>query len=451
MSNFCILRIKKLHTNANVGGALSHHLRTRETDNADPEKMKNNWFYPNSEFFENGKYNYEKQTDLEARKKIQQKTMAMYKKRLPEKVRKNGVRAVELMMTMSPEAMQKKGFNAVKYLNDCNKWAREKFGDENVFFVAQHYDEKTPHISILLTPIDEKGKLNARSYFGGREKMTAFQDEFYEKVGKKHDLDRGIKGSKAKHQTIKQYYEKINLQENQLGKLKEEIVFSKPEKKLFESNEEYNEKLVSHVEKKLDKIKPILKNAMLAEENEKRLKDLNVNFNSKLNNQVQEKVSEKMTSLEVIYEKRAAEEVAKKTAELTERNEMLEKQAEKLEERIAEEVAKKTAELTEQNKALEEKANHFTDFLKGKKYTFVIDGEDYICNYGVRSIKNAYDTLDRYENLTAYGLESVIKIMNARKFERLGDAEEYRRNNNIDKIYNIPEKNKNRGYDGYER
>ena len=40
--------------------------------------------------------------------------------------------------------------------------------------------------------------------------------------------------------------------------------------------------------------------------------------------------------------------------------------------------------------------------------------------------------------------------MNSRKFERLGDAEEYRRNNNIDKIYNIPEKNKNRGYD-YER
>lgn len=448
MSNFCILRIKKLHTNANVGGALSHHLRTRETDNADPERMERNFFLPN--FFAEGATFKESVKNIELRKKWQNQAMSMYKKRLPEKVRKNGVRAVELMMTMSPEVMQKKGFNSVKYLNDCQKWAKEKFGNENVFFSSWHFDEKTPHVSILLTPIDEKGKLNARSYFGGREKMTALQDEFYEKVGKEHGLDRGIKGSKAKHQTIKQYYEKINLQENQLGKLKEEIVFSKPEKKLFESNEEYNEKLVSHVEKKLDKIKPILRKAMLAEENEKRIKDLNVNFNSQLNSQVKEKVSEEMTSLGLIYAKRATEEVVKKTAELTERNEMLEKQAEKLDERIAEEVAKKTAELTERNKALEEKANHFTDFLKGKKYTFVIDGEDYICNYGVRSIKNAYDTLDRYENLTAYGLESVIKIMDARKFERLGDAEEYRRNNNIDKIYNIPEKNKNRGYD-YER
>lgn len=448
MSNFCILRIKKLHTNANVGGALSHHLRTRETDNADPERLERNFFLPN--FFPKDTTFKESVKNIEVRKKWQNQAMSMYKKRLPEKVRKNGVRAVELMMTMSPEAMQKKDFNPVRYLHDCHKWAKEKFGAENVFFAGWHFDEKTPHISILLTPIDEKGKLNARGFFGGREKMTALQDDFWQKVGKEHDLDRGIKGSKAKHQTIKQYYEKINLQENQLGKLKEEIVFSKPEKKLFENNEEYEKKLESHVEKKLDKIKPIFQKAMLAEENEKRLKDLNVNFNSQLNSQVKKKVSEEMTSLGLIYAKRAAEEVVKKTAELTKRNEMLEKQAEKLDERIAEEVVKKTAELTERNKTLEEKANHFTDFLKGKKYTFVIDGEDYTCNYGVRSIKNAYDTLDRYENLTPYGLESVIKIMNSRKFERLGDAEEYRRNNNIDKIYNIPEKNKNRGYD-YER
>ena len=137
MSNFCIMRIKKLHSNSNVGGAISHHLRTRETDNADPELMKNNWFFPNDyPTDQNGKTDKSVNADLQFRKDQQQKAMAMYKKRLPEKVRKNGVRAVEFMMTVSPEVMQRKDFNATKYLNACSNWAREKFGKENVFFIA---------------------------------------------------------------------------------------------------------------------------------------------------------------------------------------------------------------------------------------------------------------------------------------------------------------------------
>ena len=276
MSNFCIMRIKKLHSNSNVGGAISHHLRTRETDNADPELMKNNWFFPNDyPTDQNGKTDKSVNADLQFRKDQQQKAMAMYKKRLPEKVRKNGVRAVEFMMTVSPEVMQRKDFNATKYLNACSNWAREKFGKENVFFIAYHRDETTPHVSLLLTPIDENGKLNARKFFGGRDKMSALQDDFYNSVGKEFGLDRGIKGSKAKHQTIKSYYEKQNQKDQELEKLAEDISQNLPQKKFGQSADSYQQEKEKFIQ---DKLKPIVKKTIVAEQTDKRLKGLQENF-----------------------------------------------------------------------------------------------------------------------------------------------------------------------------
>lgn len=276
MSNFCIMRIKKLHSNSNVGGAISHHLRTRETDNADPELMKNNWFFPNDyPTDQNGKTDKSVNADLQFRKDQQQKAMAMYKKRLPEKVRKNGVRAVEFMMTVSPEVMQRKDFNATKYLNACSNWAREKFGKENVFFIAYHRDETTPHVSLLLTPIDENGKLNARKFFGGRDKMSALQDDFYNSVGKEFGLDRGIKGSKAKHQTIKSYYEKQNQKDQELEKLAEDISQNLPQKKFGQSAESYQQEKEKFIQ---DKLKPVVKKTIVAEQTDKRLKGLQENF-----------------------------------------------------------------------------------------------------------------------------------------------------------------------------
>ena len=95
--NYCIMRIKKLHGNGNVGGAISHHLRTRETLNADEKQISNDWFYPNG-----GAEELKKNiNDLSYRKKQQEKAMAIYKKKLPQKVRKNAVRAIDMASIVS--------------------------------------------------------------------------------------------------------------------------------------------------------------------------------------------------------------------------------------------------------------------------------------------------------------------------------------------------------------
>ena len=78
--SFVILRTSKLKTAGEIGGSLGHTFRIMKTPNADKSKLHLN----EHEFSLN---------------QIKQNI----KDRLPEKVRKNGVRVVEYLITASPE------------------------------------------------------------------------------------------------------------------------------------------------------------------------------------------------------------------------------------------------------------------------------------------------------------------------------------------------------------
>lgn len=413
MANFCIMRIKKLHTNANVGGAISHHLRTRETDNADPEKMKKNWFYPND--YDTDKT---KNTDMAYRRQQQDKAMSMYKKRLPEKVRKNGVRAVEFMMTVSPEVMQRKDFNAVKYLNACGNWAREKFGKENVFFIAHHFDETTPHVSLLLTPIDENGKLNARKFFGGREKMSALQDDFHEKVGKEFGLERGIKDSKAKHQTIQSYYSQLNEQEKNVAELTKEIVQNLPEKKFLQSEEQHQADVFNFVQNELEQIKPSLEKSLTAEQTEKRLADLRKNFDG----QVRQKILQKEQELNENFDSKVSAEVTKATASLSQEK----------------------ANLETENQSLNAKLKTDTTTVK---YS---DGIEIKCENGIlNGLKERAEIAYQFKSLTPYGLRNLADRMEKLNIDGQQAFEQAQAKGlDIGEWLDTPIKTKSRGYGG---
>lgn len=77
-----------------------------------------------------------------------------------------------------------------------------------------HKDEKTPRLHALIIPMKD-GKLNARHYVNGRGKMKSLQNTYYESV-KMIGLERGIKGSKAKHQDLKHYYSTIKAEQKEL-------------------------------------------------------------------------------------------------------------------------------------------------------------------------------------------------------------------------------------------
>jgi regulator of replication initiation timing len=61
-----------------------------------------------------------------------------------------------------------------------------------------------------MVPLDEKGKLNCRALLGGsRYRLSELQDDFALAM-KPLGLERGIKGSRAKHTEVRKYYAAIN-------------------------------------------------------------------------------------------------------------------------------------------------------------------------------------------------------------------------------------------------
>jgi len=204
MANFAILRVGKIKSAVSVKGMLKHNFRTIDTPNADGELSKDN---------------------VHVAAKSVNDGMRKYRELLPDKVRKNAVHALDYMVTTSHESS--KADNA-KCIKAAYEFVCEKHGKENVIMASKHVDEKTPHIHIMVMPIDEKGKLNARKFIGGsKHRMSELQDEFYAKLKEQNiNLDRGMKGSKAKHQSIKVWAEKqkqtdksINLNVDKVAKV----------------------------------------------------------------------------------------------------------------------------------------------------------------------------------------------------------------------------------------
>lgn len=183
---YAILRAAKLKTFGEIGGSLSHTYRTRPTHNADPTRKKNNSHdLPDSAL-----------------------VMDAIKKRMPEKVRKNAVLCVEYLITGSPEW---DGWGTDKektYFDRALEFLKKRHGAENVVATSVHRDETTPHLVAYVVPIDERGKLNARAFLGGRGKLSAMQTFFADCV-KDLGLERGLEGSKARHTTIKDFYAEV--------------------------------------------------------------------------------------------------------------------------------------------------------------------------------------------------------------------------------------------------
>ena len=189
-----IIRVAKLKTGGNIGGSGQHNYRENETLNADPSKTPNNQHL--------GCQNaHELLLAVEARIET-----------VPN-LRSNSVRCLEYLITASPEFFDKADGTQSRrgqYFNDSLAWLEAKHGKENIVATSMHLDEKTPHLVAYVVPIDSAGRLNARSFTGGRELLRGMQTDFADEVGKKHNLERGIEGSKARHEAISDYYARVN-------------------------------------------------------------------------------------------------------------------------------------------------------------------------------------------------------------------------------------------------
>lgn len=183
------MRMKKLKTRASVASSGRHNFRERETPNADESLT-----------ITNSHEKAQSTNDLMRRLTMNIPT--------PKNRRKNAVLAVEYMITASPEWWQSATqIQKIEFEQKAKQFLSEIYGDKNIIQFSVHRDEKTPHVSAIVTPMHE-GKLNARFYCGGRAKLADQQDRIAELMSEL-GLERGIRGSKAKHKTIQQFYSEI--------------------------------------------------------------------------------------------------------------------------------------------------------------------------------------------------------------------------------------------------
>lgn len=183
-----IMRCKKLSSMGSVASSLQHCYRERETPNAVPERTPQN---------QHGKA---KTTD---------EAMGRLRELLPAKRRKDAVLAVEYVMTASPEWWEKASkAQQLEFFNQSSKWLASKYGAQNVFVATIHRDETSPHLSAFVVPLTKDGRLSAKEFIGNRAQMTADQTSFAKAV--QHlGLERGVEGSKARHTSISEYYQRV--------------------------------------------------------------------------------------------------------------------------------------------------------------------------------------------------------------------------------------------------
>ena len=224
--SFAIYRTAKLGSFGEIGGSLSHTYRTRPTPNADENKAYLN----------------------EHSLKTYNECFEAIKNSIPEKRRKNAVLTIEHLITASPDW---DGWNTAKeteFFDKSLEFVKKKYGSENVIAHSIHRDETTPHLIVYVTPIDEKGGLNAKKWLGGRAKLSQTQTEFANEV-KYLGLNRGLENSKARHKTIKEFYAEIEKPTPKLEEKKYEIQPINydfiPKMGLFDTTSGFNKKIES--------------------------------------------------------------------------------------------------------------------------------------------------------------------------------------------------------------
>lgn len=221
---YAILRTAKLKTLGSVGGSLAHTYRTRETPNADPSKTPQN--------------QHSHATPEEVAQALRE--------RLPEKRRKDAVLGLEFFVGGSPEWFGGKTREQQDaYFREAVGWLEKRHGKENVVGWSIHRDESTPHLVAYVVPLDAKtGKLNAKQWTGGAAALSRMQTDFARDVAARHGLDRGIEGSRAHHQTIKDFYGQIKTQGQHLT-ISPEAAAPKVLKKGFLSDERETPEMVA--------------------------------------------------------------------------------------------------------------------------------------------------------------------------------------------------------------
>lgn len=159
---------------------------------------------------------------------------------LTRKIGKNQVLALNVLMTSDGDALRRLADEG--RLDDWAQasvgWAKQTFGEDNVVAAHLHMDEQTPHLHVTVVPIvtaerkkkaseakvkkryrtkpKEGPRLSANDIMT-RDNLIRFQDTYAEAM-ERFGLERGIRGSEARHVDQHEYYRQCQIKKKNLEK-----------------------------------------------------------------------------------------------------------------------------------------------------------------------------------------------------------------------------------------
>ena len=137
------------------------------------------------------------------------------------RVRKDSVKFVDTLVTVSPEFAQAHEAEMKEYFTRAFAFLKERVGEDNIISAVVHMDEKTPHLHLCFVPLTKDGRLSAKEILGNKKAMICWQDEFYACMAERWpELERGTPAveTKRKHLTP-QWYKKVTAMDKKLEKL----------------------------------------------------------------------------------------------------------------------------------------------------------------------------------------------------------------------------------------
>lgn len=137
------------------------------------------------------------------------------------RVRKDSVKFVDTLVTVSPEFVQAHEAEMKEYFTRAFEFLKDRIGEDNIISAVVHMDEKTPHLHLCFVPLTKDGRLSAKEILGNKKTMIRWQDNFYACMAERWpELERGTPAveTKRKHLTP-QWYKTVTAMDQKLEQL----------------------------------------------------------------------------------------------------------------------------------------------------------------------------------------------------------------------------------------
>ena len=137
------------------------------------------------------------------------------------RVRKDSVKFVDTLVTVSPEFVQAHEAEMREYFIRAFEFLKERVGENNIISAVVHMDEKTPHLHLCFVPLTKDGRLSAKEILGNKKSMIRWQDDFYACMAERWpELERGTPAVETKRRHLTpQWYKKVTAMDAKLEQL----------------------------------------------------------------------------------------------------------------------------------------------------------------------------------------------------------------------------------------